>query len=78
MAKCKASGKRPMYGNHRPWSRKATRRNWQPNVQRFSIYSQELGCNVSVRISARAMKSISRIGLDAYLRKQGLRLQDIL
>ena len=78
MAKCKVSGRRPQHGNNRPWSRKSTRRDWQPNVQRFSIFVPQLNRTVSVRISTRAMKSISRIGLPAYLRKQGLTVQDIL
>lgn len=78
MAKCKVSGKRPQYGNNRPWSRKAARRSWQPNVQKFPLYVPELGRTVRLRVSARSMRSISRIGLTQYLRKQGLTLQDIL
>lgn len=78
MAKCKVSGKRPQHGNNRPWSRKATRRTWQPNVQNFSIFVPELGKSVRLRVSARGMRAISRIGLAEYLRKQGLALQDIL
>ncbi|MFN3332417.1 MAG: 50S ribosomal protein L28 [Caldilinea sp.] len=78
MAKCKVSGKRPQHGNNRPWSRKATRRTWQPNVQSFSIFVPELGKSVRLRVSARSMRAISRIGLAEYLRKQGLTLQDIL
>lgn len=78
MAKCKVSGKRPQHGNNRPWSRKATRRIWQPNVQQFSVFVPELGKNVRLRVSARSMRSIARIGLKEYLRKQGLTLQDVL
>jgi large subunit ribosomal protein L28 len=78
MAKCKVSGKRPQYGNNRPWSRKATRRTWLPNVQPFSVYVPELGRTVRLRVSARSMRSISRAGLAEYLRKQGLTLPDIL
>ncbi|MBO9393012.1 50S ribosomal protein L28 [Caldilinea sp.] len=78
MAKCKVSGKRPQHGNNRPWSRKATQRIWQPNVQQFSVFVPELGKNVRLRVSARSMRSIARIGLKEYLRKQGLTLQDVL
>lgn len=78
MAKCKVSGKRPQHGNNRHWSRKATRRTWQPNVQQFSVFAPELGKNVRLRVSARSMRSIARIGLADYLRKQGLTLKDIL
>lgn len=78
MAKCIVSGKRPQHGNNRPWSRKATRRTWQPNVQQFSVFVPELNKTVRLRASARSMRSISRLGLAAYLRKQGLTLQNIL
>jgi large subunit ribosomal protein L28 len=78
MAKCKISGKRPQHGNNRPWSHKATRRTWQPNVQKFSLFVPELGRTVRLRVSAHSMRSISRVGLPEYLRKQGLTMRDIL
>ena len=36
MAKCKLSGKGPMHGNSVPWSKKKTKRQWQPNVQNYT------------------------------------------
>ena len=32
---CQICGKSPSFGNNRPWSRKATRRRWNPNIQRL-------------------------------------------
>ncbi len=77
MAKCQLTGKGPQFGNSRPWSRKATRRQWQPNVQKFTLYVPELGRRVNVRASAKAMKTVNKIGLMAYLQKNKLSLQDI-
>ena len=77
MAKCKLSGKTPMYGNNVPWSKKKTRRRWQPNVQKYSVYVPELGRIVKVKSSARAMKSVNKVGLMAYLRKNSLTLRDV-
>lgn len=77
MAKCKLSGKGPQYGNNDTFSNKKTRRNWQPNVQKRSIYVPELGRTIKVRASARAMKSVNKMGLMAYLRKNNLTLNDI-
>lgn len=33
-AVCDLCGKRPGFGNNRPWSRKRTRRRFNPNIQR--------------------------------------------
>lgn len=33
-AVCDICGKGPGFGNNRPWSRKATRRRFDPNIQR--------------------------------------------
>lgn len=32
-AVCDICDKKPSFGNNRPWSRKATRRRWNPNIQ---------------------------------------------
>ena len=37
MAKCDYCPKAPMYGNNRPWSKKATRRRWNPTIQKVRI-----------------------------------------
>ncbi|MCB0044112.1 MAG: 50S ribosomal protein L28 [Caldilineaceae bacterium] len=77
MAKCKLSGKGPQYGNNLPWSKKTTRRRWQPNVQKYSIFVPELGRTVKIKASTRAMKSVNKLGLMAYLRKHNLTLKDV-
>lgn len=77
MAKCQLSGKGPQFGNNRPWSRKATRRQWQPNVQQFSVYVPEMGRTVKIRASTSAMRTVNKIGLMAYLKKNKLSLKDL-
>ena len=77
MAKCQQCGKGPQFGNNRPWSKKATRRQWQPNVQNVSIYVPELGRSVKLRASTSALRTINKIGLTAYLQKNGLALKDL-
>lgn len=77
MAKCRLSGKGPLSGNRDTFSKKKTRRKWQPSVQKRSIFVTELGRSVKVKASARAMKSVNKIGLMEYLRKQGLSLKDV-
>lgn len=77
MAKCQLTGKGPQFGNNRPWSRKATRRQWQPNVQQFTIYVPELGRSVKLRASTSAMRTVNKIGLMAYLKENKLSLKDL-
>ncbi|MEZ4728623.1 MAG: 50S ribosomal protein L28 [Caldilineaceae bacterium] len=77
MAKCQLSGKGPQFGNNRPWSKKATRRQWQPNVQQFTVYVPEMGRSVKIRASTSAMRTVNKIGLMAYLKKNKLSLKDL-
>lgn len=77
MAKCQLTGKGPQFGNNRPWSKKATRRQWQPNVQKFTLYVPELGRSVTLRASAATMRSVDKIGLMAFLKKNKLSLKDL-
>lgn len=77
MAKCKLSGRGPLSGNNDTFSHKRTRRKWQPNVHKYSIYVPELGQTVKVNASARAMKTVNKIGLLPYLRKNNLTLKDV-
>lgn len=37
MAKCANCGKTTTFGRNRPWSKKATRRTFRPNLQAVSI-----------------------------------------
>ena len=74
---CKISGKRPLVGNNVSHAHNKTKRRQFPNLQSKRIYIEELGKTVRVRLSARALKSISRVGLMPYLRKQGLSLSDV-
>jgi large subunit ribosomal protein L28 len=41
------------------------------------LFIPELGRFVTLRLSARALKSVTKLGLLPYLRKQGLALKDI-
>jgi large subunit ribosomal protein L28 len=78
MPKCKLSGKRPQSGNNVPWSKKRTRRVWQPNIQKFTLFVPELGRSVTIKASAKAMKSVNKLGFMIYLRKHNLQLRDVI
>jgi len=71
MARLQLCGKKRQFGNNVPWSKKKTRRTWQPNVQRYTFYDPELGRTLRLKASAKTMRSIEKMGLRAYLRKNG-------
>ena len=58
MAKCQQCGKGPQYGNNRPWSKKATRRRWDVNVQKVNVL--ENGHMVAKRLCSTCVKTLSK------------------
>jgi large subunit ribosomal protein L28 len=74
---CKISGKGPLVGNNVSHAHNKTKRRQFPNLQSKQIFVEELGKTVRIRLSARALKSVSRVGLLPYLKKRGLSLSDI-
>ncbi|GAG90340.1 unnamed protein product [marine sediment metagenome] len=75
---CKLSGKRPLVGNNVSHAHNKTKRRQYPNLQSKRIYVEELGKFVRIRLSVRALKTVTRDGLMPYLKKQGLTLNDVV
>ncbi|NJN96720.1 MAG: 50S ribosomal protein L28 [Anaerolineales bacterium] len=76
--KCQLSGKKPLSGHRVSHAQNKTKRRWLPNVQDKRIYVPELGRMVKLRVSARALRTLNKKGLTAYLRAEGLSLNDII
>lgn len=76
--KCQLSGKGPLSGHRVSHAQNKTKRRWLPNVQDKQIYVPELGRLVKLRVSARALRTLNKKGLTAYLRAEGLSLNDII
>ena len=76
--KHKITRTKPMFGNTRSFSMIATRHKFEPNYQTKSIYAEELGQFVRVRVTARELRTIDRIGLGEFMRRQGRRLKELL
>lgn len=75
---CAITGKKRIFGNNRPFSEKKTRRSWKPNVQKRKMFVPEIGRTVTVKMSARALRTVEKKGgLMPYLRSQGMRLEDV-
>ena len=72
MAKCQLTGKRRLVGNNVSHANNKTKRVQLPNVQRKRIWVPEEGKFVRVRLSTRALRTVTRTGLYAFIRKNGL------
>lgn len=75
--KCAITGKKPLSGNKVSHANNKTKR-WQlPNLRRKRIFVPELGRFVRIRLSTRALRTVSKIGLLTFLRKKSLELKDV-
>jgi large subunit ribosomal protein L28 len=76
--KCKISGKKPLSGHKVSKSNIKTNKWQKPNMQTKRIFDPELGREVRLRLSTSAIRTVSKVGLSAYLRKKGLTLKDVM
>ena len=67
-----------MTGHNVSFSQKKTNRRFMPNIQTKRVFIPELDRTVRIKMSVRAMRTIDKIGLMPYLRKQGLALKDVV
>jgi len=68
MAKiCPITGKRPQFGNKVSHANNKTRRRWEPNLQWKRIWVPSEKRFVRMRISARGLRTMEKIGVDAAL-----------
>ena len=84
MGQCALSGKKVQFGNNVSHSKRRTRRTFLPNIQKVTFTSAALGCDVSLNVSVRTLRTVyKKGGLDAFLVKtadkdlgeEGLRLK---
>ena len=66
---CKITGKKPMAANNISHAHNKTNRWQKPNIHEKVVFDPELGRGVRVKISTRALRTITKVGLSAYLRK---------
>ncbi len=60
--KCQVSGISPMSGNNVSHAHNRSKRRFLPNLQKKRIWVQELNRFVTLKISAKSIKSISKNG----------------
>jgi len=76
--KRRVTQKRPMFGNNRPFSLKATRRKFGLNIQSKRIFVPELQRTVRVQVTVDELKTIDKIGLVEFMRRQGRSIEELL
>ncbi|MFQ3582720.1 MAG: 50S ribosomal protein L28 [Chloracidobacterium sp.] len=70
MAKvCQVTGKRPMSGNNVSHANNRTKRRFLPNLQRQRFWVPSENRWVRLRLSARAIKTINRYGIEHVLKQ---------
>ncbi len=78
MAKrCRLTGKGPLSGNRVSHSHKKTLRRQLPNIQKKRLYIPELDRWVRVKLSVRALRTVTRKGLLQFLKDEGLTLKEV-
>ena len=77
MPHCKLSGKGPLAGNNVSHAHNKTKMVQQPNMQSKRIWVPELNKNVRVRLTTRALRTVTKMGLIPFLKKNNIKLKDI-
>ncbi len=74
MAKvCQVTGKKPMSGNNVSHANNKTKRRFMPNLQKKRFYLESEKRWIRLNVTARAIKTISRKGIDAVVREMRAR-----
>jgi large subunit ribosomal protein L28 len=67
---CQLTGKKPITGNNVSHSKRRTKRRFLPNLITKKFYIPELDKTVSLKIATSALKTINKLGVYEYLKKQ--------
>ncbi|MCB0650804.1 MAG: 50S ribosomal protein L28 [Saprospiraceae bacterium] len=66
---CQLTGKRPITGNNVSHSNRKTKRRFLPNIQKKRYFVPETGEWITLKLSAKAMRNINKLGVFAYIKK---------
>ena len=75
--KCNLTGKKPLVGNNVSHAKNRTKMVQKPNLQAKRIYLPDEERWVRVRLSSRALRTVTKKGLKAFLKAEGLKLNDV-
>ncbi len=72
---CELTGKKVLVGHRVSHSNIKTKHRFLPNLQKKRFWSAELGKFVTLKVSTAAIRTIDKLGLDAFARKTGTKLK---
>ena len=75
--RCDITGKRPLTGNRVSHANNKTKHRQLPNLQTRRFFIPELGREVKLKVSTRAIRTIDKKGLTAFLKDNDLTLRDV-
>ncbi|WP_445435936.1 50S ribosomal protein L28 [Candidatus Borreliella tachyglossi] len=88
---CAITGKKTIFGNNVPRKGLAkkkggagqhigvkTKRVFKVNLINKKFFVPELGRSVNIKVSANALRSISKVGLDGFLKKNRKRIENFI
>lgn len=71
---CPITGKKTRYGNNVSHSHKKTRRNWKVNLMKKKFYIEEEDRWVTLKLSARGLKTINKKGVKKALKDADIKI----
>ncbi len=75
--RCTITQKKPLYGNNVSHAHNTTRKRQLPNIQYKKVFVPELKTFVRLKVAASTLRSIDKLGLMPFLRKNKLTLSQI-
>lgn len=66
---CDLTGKKPIVGHSVSHSNRKTKRRFKPNLKKKRFYIPEVDKWVELKVTTKAIKSINKLGIYAYLKK---------
>jgi large subunit ribosomal protein L28 len=72
MRVCELTGKRRNVANNVSHAHNKTKKIQNPNLQWKRIFIPEAGSSIRMRLATSAIRSINRVGLEAFCRKLGV------
>lgn len=76
--RCKLTNKKPLVGNLVSHAKNRTKMRQLPNLQVKRIYLADEQRWVRVRLTTRALRTVTKKGLKAVLKDRGLKLSDVI
>lgn len=64
---CPVTGKKPVSGNRVSHANNKSKRVFEPNMQEKRLWSPAQGRFIRLRVSARGLRTIDKLGVDAVL-----------